>query len=653
MSSKHNVHWRIAVLVPTLVLASLMVSAFALAHGAASFAASHPPDRPVVKGAAGPGTRKALAPEARLATNDDCLSATPVTLTVDAPLFADRVLAASATISDTDPMQSCTWSGSSTNSHSIWWRITVPEDGRLTVRTITENPRRYDTVVTIYPADAGCGLLGPDSEVGCDDDTHAFQSEASALVDRMQAYLVEVTAWGDVEEGDELDLSCHYAPDTRWQHPSGAGLPFPLTRHTSVGDGRYLYVLGGYSSGPSDAVYRLEATTGIWTGLREMDRPYSDTDGAYADGRIFIPSGYAGAADGSPYEGTHFAYNISDDTWSVLSSAPWDTEPIAWGAAAASPSETAYYYTGGRRGTLPSVPLPDVFEYNIASDAWRTLPPMTTPRYAHRAALLGDELCVVGGLDQTGEPFAGTECFDFAAREWSPVADLNLPRHSFGDAIGADGRWYVFGGIVGDTVTSTLATAKTEVYDAQTDTWTLLDQRWSLHQGREWPAGARVGSRIFALGGFLAAKGVIVSTQEWLDTGAEASYLPLVLNGAGAAFDRHEPNDAMPAAHGPLTVDVPIASIFARAGDSEDFFFFETETPGAVRVALTGIPEGSNYDLYLYDHAKGEVAASITPSNADEYLEAGSLPTGTYFVRVRNAIWSITSSQFYSLLISR
>jgi hypothetical protein len=75
--------------------------------------------------------------------------------------------------------------------------------------------------------------------------------------------------------------------------------------------------------------------------------------------------------------------------------------------------------------------------------------------------------------------------------------------------------------------------------------------------------------------------------------------------------------------------------------------------PGTVRVALTGIPEGSNYDLYLYDHAKGEVAASITPSNADEYLEAGALPTGTYFVRVRNAIWSITSSQLYSLLISR
>jgi hypothetical protein len=207
--------------------------------------------------------------------------------------------------------------------------------------------------------------------------------------------------------------------------------------------------------------------------------------------------------------------------------------------------------------------------------------------------------------------------------------------------------------MVGDTVTTTLATAKTEVYDAQTDTWTLLDQRWSLNQGREWPAGARVGTRIFALGGFLADKGVIVSTQEWLDTTTEASYLPLVLNGPDAAIDRHEPNDAMPVAHGPLTMDVPIASIFARTGDSEDFFFFETETPGTVRVALTGIPEGSNYDLYLYDHAKGEVAASITPSNADEHLETGPLPSGTYFVRVRNAIWPITSSQFYALLISR
>jgi len=643
--------WKTVILLLLLLAAVMAAGVIVQAQEITPFPPSpHPPDCPSVRGTAGPPrweTFSSAAPQAgRGAISDECSNAISVTLTAGAPSFADGVLTTGATITDTDPIQSCAWGGPAVNSNSVWWRVTVPEDGRLSVSSITENPGRYDTVVTIYPAAAGCGSLNTGNELGCDDDSHAFQSQASALVDGGEAYLVQVTGWGENNEGGDLDLFLHFALDTHWQYPSGTGLPIPLTRHVTVSDGEYLYLVGGWRPPDQKHTYRYDLRADTWSALEEMPVSYSNTDGVYVDGRIYIPSGYAGS---SPYEGVHYTYTISDDIWSTLSAAPWGAEPIAWGAAAADPSDTAYYYTGGRYASTPDVPLPNVLQYDIISDTWHTLLYMNTPRYAHRAAFLGDELCVVGGIGGGGQPLAGGECFNFDSQSWSPTADLNIPRSSFGSAVGADGRWYVFGGVISGTIT----TPKTEVYDPQADHWTLLDQRWSLNQSREWPGGAQVGNRIYATGGRLPDQEVVVSTIEWLFVGASLNYLPLITNGAPAA-NGHEPNDALPLAYGPLASGVPLVSDFAQGGDNEDFFYIETGINATIQVTLTNIPAGSNYDLYLYGRDNGNAkhlfASSTNLSNADEHLAAGPVPAGVYYIRVRNTTYD--SNEPYSLLVA-
>ena len=54
-----------------------------------------------------------------------------------------------ATSSADDPEQSCSWGGASANSRSVWWRVLVPEDGQLTVSTLSGATGTYDTVAQL------------------------------------------------------------------------------------------------------------------------------------------------------------------------------------------------------------------------------------------------------------------------------------------------------------------------------------------------------------------------------------------------------------------------------------------------------------------------------------------------------------------------
>ncbi len=644
--------WKIATLIGLLLTMGLIMGISATAQEPP---AKTPPEQPAALKTAGlPDWHLPSVPTPLEVSfgpvSDACEDAIPVTLSVDSSFYNTLVdTTLNATTSITDPVQSCTWPSPAVNSRSVWWRVTVPEDGRLRVIAHSSYQRDYDTVVTVYPAAAGCGSLSPAVEIGCDDDTNAFGAEASALVDGGGTHLVEVTEWGDAGEGvGDLYLYMDFAPDSRWQSGTGVALPVPLTRHTTVSDGTYLYVLGGQRPSTSDKVYRYDPGSGIWENRASMPTAYSNTDGVYLDGRIYLPTGYV-ADEG--YRGTHYAYDIGENTWSVMdpiSSTGQITEPVAWGAAAADAASAVYYYTGGRYASAPEVPLPYISRYDVASDGWEAVAPMDTARFAHRAAFLDGALYVVGGVGPGGQILASGERYDPGAGTWTPTSGLNLPRHSFGDAVGADGRWYVFGGVISGTLT----TPKTEVYDPQSDTWTLLDQRWSLKQSREWPAGARAGLSIYAVGGHVGAPPIVVDTVEWLSTGSPGNYLPLVTNGTAESWaDLHEPNNAIPLAYGPLRSGTSLTSNMAPVSDREDFFYLRTLATGTIQVTLKNIPAQANYDLFLYSNDKSLLGSSTNVGSADETI-SGSFPAGTYYIRVHKDISSLPSSEPYLLLVS-
>lgn len=592
-------------------------------------------------------------PEAHEPTNDLCEEATALLL-IDS--FSDQVLVKNATTSPSDPPQSCSWGGPAPNIKSLWWEVSVPEDGRLTVTTIGQNPYRYDTVVTIYRTPAGCGDVAPETEVGCDDDRKAFQSEATALVSREITYLVEVTAWegATLVENPVLDLWMSFEPDSRWQNPTGAAMQLPLVNHLSLSDGRYLYLLGGEENGGvSAAVQRYDPASREWTWLADTPQAYRHSDGAHVDGNLYVPAGDAGADPGEPFAAGHYVYDIGSGNWSVLAPMTATTplsEPVAWSAAAADPAASAYYVTGGVLGSAPAEPLGTALRYNIASDTWDQLADMITARYDHRAALIEGELCVIGGRDAAGEPLDRGECMNLQTGKWDSIDRLNLPRASFGAAVGLDGRWYVFGGVTAGDKT----TPKTEVYDRAADQWTPLNERWSLPVSRYGLGGAQVGMELHATGGRSDELQPISNRIEWLTVGSEAVYLPLISNTSEGDGSRlHECNDAFPFAYGPVAAGTTLQSNFALSNDKDDLFYVDLEDDTDLQVDLGNIPAGSNYDLYLYGNLEGNakymVGSSTNLAASAEQVTANDLPAGRYIIWVENKTYA--SSELYQLQV--
>ncbi|MDP2054231.1 MAG: kelch repeat-containing protein, partial [Acidobacteriota bacterium] len=80
-------------------------------------------------------------------------------------------------------------------------------------------------------------------------------------------------------------------------------------------------------------------------------------------------------------------------------------------------------------------------------------------------------LYVIGGTRQCSVDLASGEVYDLATDSWSPIAPMTTPRANFGIAA-VNGRLFVFGGLYPSNGGVTLASV--ESYDPQTDTWTVL-----------------------------------------------------------------------------------------------------------------------------------------------------------------------------------
>ena len=136
--------------------------------------------------------------------------------------------------------------------------------------------------------------------------------------------------------------------------------------------------------------------------------------------------------------------------------------------------------------------------------------------------------------------------------DWQNVAPMALPRHS-GTAIEVDGLIYVIGGIeygntmsvYGQTYDVTSGTI-VEVYDPTEDTWSRLadvpypiDMMRRQAEGRQWPAAAAYGGKIYLFGGS-SIQGAVRDTIDVYDIATDTwtagiAHLPVAVCGASAA----------------------------------------------------------------------------------------------------------------------
>jgi len=110
-------------------------------------------------------------------------------------------------------------------------------------------------------------------------------------------------------------------------------------------------------------------------------------------------------------------------------------------------------------------------------------------------------------------------------------------------------------------------------------------------------------------------------------------YLPVILKAYSAACARYEPNDSICDAHGPL-VSGQAYFAYVCEGDANDYYYFDISTHNPITMDLTGIPDGADYDLFLYDPSKTVVEESRASGSGDEHISHVPSVTGSYYVRV-------------------
>ena len=241
--------------------------------------------------------------------------------------------------------------------------------------------------------------------------------------------------------------------------PWSTATPGPPARYRagSATDGQYTYVYGGGNSsgGYYNDLWRWNPVTETWTQLANMPTAKQNIQGAYWNGKIYVPGGFNGAhitenaiydiatntwSTGAPLpaaqtganvafnnkiynfggnpgpQNTVTIYDIASNTWSNGAPMP---AAVTYGRAAASPLFA--YYAGG----ITTVTVNTLYRYDFAANTWATMAPLQTARTSEElmTSPLGDQLYAVMGGDSTfftGVPLpVSVEIYSIGGNSWT------------------------------------------------------------------------------------------------------------------------------------------------------------------------------------------------------------------------------------------
>jgi N-acetylneuraminic acid mutarotase len=282
--------------------------------------------------------------------------------------------------------------------------------------------------------------------------------------------------------------------------PWSTATPGPPVRYRAGGctDGTYVYVYGGSNASAQylNDLWRWTPATQTWTQLANMPTGKSNIQGAYWNGKIYVPGGYigshitenaiydiatntwtTGAPLPAPQSGQNVAFNnkiynfggnpgpqstvtiydIATNTWSNGAAMPVG---ITYGRATVSTLGTPYaYYAGG----ITTVTVNTLYRYDFAANTWATMAPLQTARTSEElmTSPLGDQLYAVMGGDATfftGVPQpVSVEIYSIGANSWSygnPV--VTKAAAPSGGRAGGNVKLMVQGGVDGTTYYDTV-----------------------------------------------------------------------------------------------------------------------------------------------------------------------------------------------------
>jgi N-acetylneuraminic acid mutarotase len=235
-----------------------------------------------------------------------------------------------------------------------------------------------------------------------------------------------------------------------------------------------------------------------WTSLSPMPTPRGEFGLAVVNGKIYAIGGLNG---NSLPVGTTEEYSPLTNEW--ISMMPM---PTARSGFAIAVYQNKIYVIGGTVGS-GYVGNNEVFD--PSTNMWETKASMPTPRADLSASVVNDKIYLIGGkrYSNTAPFFNETninEVYDPANDTWSTKTAIPTPVQGYASAV-VNGKIYIMGGSLDSlSLENTLISAATQVYDPQSDSWSLAANLPNVES--YGAAGATEGlmapQRIYCIGGY-------------------------------------------------------------------------------------------------------------------------------------------------------
>ena len=293
-----------------------------------------------------------------------------------------------------------------------------------------------------------------------------------------------------------------FAPLLRTDGSSGTTLctwsnsnPGPVARYRAGGvtDGTYIYVFGGgdASSDYLNDLWRWDPFTQTWTKLANMPTGKQNIQGAYWNGKIYVPGGYIGS-----HITENAIYDIATNMWTTGAPLPATQtgQTVAF--------NNKIYNFGGNPGPQNITTI-----YDIATNTWSTGAPMPVAITYGRATVSGQYAYYVGGIVGGTTTTNAVYRYDFAADSWTTLTPLQTARTSEELMSSPDGSklFAVMGGGPPDFFTAVPVEQSVEIYDIAANSWSYGNPVVTTAAA---PAGGLAGSKAMVQGGFDSGVGI-------------------------------------------------------------------------------------------------------------------------------------------------
>ena len=203
-----------------------------------------------------------------------------------------------------------------------------------------------------------------------------------------------------------------------------------------------------------------ESAENSWVSKASMRQARSSLGAAVVNGKIYA----VGGKTDKGVVGINEEYNPESDTWTYKQSMPTPRDSFAIASY-----ENKIYCIGGYTSNGSITAVNEV--YDPATNKWETKTPMPTARAHLQANVVNGIIYLIGGYARDNSTFRYSisklnEVYDPATDTWMQKTPPTYGSYGYASAA-LDGKIYVLSG------SWDMVTKMTQIYDIQSDTWTL------------------------------------------------------------------------------------------------------------------------------------------------------------------------------------